>query len=211
MNRFHDRDFYSFSKYISKNRWSSFWHQLDEVLRLEPSSVLAIGKGPGIFQLLAEHFKIHVHSLDINPDLHPDFVASVARLPFQDHSYDVVCAFQVLEHLEYEKSVKGFSEMARVARKAVVISLPDAKKSWRYVFHIPGFGEYSFFVPLPFLRDKSHMGKRGHFWEINQRGFSLKKVLRDFSDFNCVMKKTFRVKENRYHRFFVFLKNRELK
>jgi SAM-dependent methyltransferase len=209
MNRLSDSDAYSFAKYIEKNRWNSYWHQLDEVLRLQPSSLLAIGKGPGVFQPLAEHFKVPVHSLDIDPGLHPDVVGSVERLPFPDRAYDVVCAFQVLEHLEYEKSLKGFSEMARVARRAVVISLPDAKKSWRYVLHVPGCGERSLFLPVPFLKNHSRSRRSGHSWEINQRGFPLKKVLRDFSAFDCVMTKTFRVPENRYHRFFVFMKETE--
>jgi len=67
--------------------------------------------------------------VDIDPELKPDFVATAAQLPFKNNSYDCVCAFQVLEHLKYDESIAAFKEMARVARKNIVISLPDSRRS----------------------------------------------------------------------------------
>ena len=48
-------DHYSFSTYITKKRWTSYWHQLDEVYRLHPNSILEIGKGSGIFSIISKH------------------------------------------------------------------------------------------------------------------------------------------------------------
>jgi 2-polyprenyl-3-methyl-5-hydroxy-6-metoxy-1,4-benzoquinol methylase len=42
---------------------------------------------------------------------------------FKDNSYDIVCALDVLEHLEHAHKV--FEEAQRVARKAVFVSLPN--------------------------------------------------------------------------------------
>lgn len=123
-----DKSHYTFSNYIAKSRWNSFWHQIDEIQKLAPETVLELGPGPGIFKAIATHLGIKVETLDIDPELKPDHVASVTEMPFPDGSYDVVCAFQMLEHLPYNVSLKAFREMVRVSKHYVVISLPDAKK-----------------------------------------------------------------------------------
>ena len=128
---------YQFDRYMSKWRWISVWHQLDEVQRLQPTTVLEIGPGPGLFKTVGSHFGITIETLDFDPDLNPDHVGSITAIPLANASYDVVCAFQVLEHLPYELSLKAMEEMARVTRRHVVISLPDARTVWRYQFHIP--------------------------------------------------------------------------
>jgi len=144
-----DKSHYRFSKYVHKKRWLSIWHQLDEVLSLEPQTVLELGPGPGLFKTLAGHFGIRVETVDLDPELEPDYVASATDLPMENDSYDCVCAFQMLEHLPYDQSIKAFDEMARVAKDHVVISLPDAKAVWVYMLHIPKLGRKTIHIPRP--------------------------------------------------------------
>lgn len=198
-----DKSHYEFQRYMGKARWNSVWHQLDEVIRLKPENVLEIGPGPGVFKHMAGLFGIKVETLDIDPELRPDHVGSATALPFDDNSYDVVCSFQVLEHLPYDVAVEAFKEMARVSRGHALISLPDAKPVWRYQFYIPKLGAYDWLLPRPFSRLKVHPYDREHFWEINKLGYSLDKVARDLGAV-CTLKATYRVAENPYHRFFVF-------
>ena len=49
---------------------------------------------------------------------------SVVDLPFPDRSFDVVGCFEVLEHLPGDLPRKALSELGRVARQAVVLSVP---------------------------------------------------------------------------------------
>jgi protein-L-isoaspartate O-methyltransferase len=72
-----DKSHYEFGKYVPKPRWASMWHQLDEVIKLNPERVLEIGPGPGLFKALAGAMGIHVETLDLDPDLKPDHAASV--------------------------------------------------------------------------------------------------------------------------------------
>ena len=76
-NRQVDSGHYKFEKYVSKSRWASMWHQLDEVVKLGPENVLEIGPGPGLFKAVAACFGVNVETLDLDPDLNPDHVGSV--------------------------------------------------------------------------------------------------------------------------------------
>lgn len=202
-----DKHHYRFSKYVHKRRWISIYHQLDEVLALEPETVLELGPGPGLFKLLAGHFNIRVETVDLDPDLKPDYVASAEKLPMEKGSYDCVCAFQMLEHLPYEQSQQAFSEMVRVTKKNIVISLPDAKAMWVYSLHIPKVGRKIIHLPRPRFNKVEHKFDGEHYWEINKKGYSLQKIINDFTcERKVSLVKTYRVDEQPYHRFFVFEK-----
>lgn len=195
---------YEFKNYMSLERWCSVWHQVDEIINLAPQRVLEIGPGPGVFKQTAALFDIHVETLDLDPELKPDHVGSATALPFKDNAYDVVCAFQMLEHLPYEVSLQAFAEMVRVSGRYVVISLPDARTMWRYQLQIPRFGIYTFLVPRPRLKAPVHEFDGEHHWEINKRGYPLDRIINDFTAAGAKLIKTYRVPENPYHRFFIF-------
>jgi predicted SAM-dependent methyltransferase len=199
-----DKGHYQFSKYIDKQRWASFWHQLDEVLAFSPDRVLEIGPGPGLFKAAACALGMHVETLDLDPELKPDYIASVLDLPFDDGAFNIVCAFQMLEHLPYETAMQALKEMIRVARQGLVLSLPDAKRSWPYSIYIPRFGSKSFYIERPTLTAKEHVFDGQHYWEVNKKGYSLPKIIRDMESTQGIsLKKTYRVHEFPYHRFFV--------
>lgn len=203
-----DRSHYEFEKYIGKKRWASMWHQLDEVLKLNPRRVLEIGPGPGVFKAVAGQFGINVKTVDIDLELKPDYAASIFEMPFEDNSFDVVCAFQMLEHLPFNQSLKAFREMGRVASRAVAISLPDAATRWPISIYVPKVGPLQFLVPKPRLRRPKNEFVREHYWEINKAGYPLKKVTGALvQQLPVRLIKTFRVHEHSYHRFFIFEKN----
>lgn len=202
-----DKSHYEFPRYMSKPRWISVWHQLDEVIRLKPKKVLEIGPGPGLFKQAASVFGIDVETLDLDPELKPDHIGSATELPFADNSYDVVCAFQMLEHLPYEAALLAFREMVRVSKEAVVISLPDAKPVWHFRIHIPKLGTRDFLLPRLFFKPPIHEFDGEHYWEVNKKQWPLKKAMADFGAIAFVVN-TYRTIENASHRFIVFSKIR---
>ncbi|MGH2617700.1 MAG: class I SAM-dependent methyltransferase [Thermomicrobiales bacterium] len=107
-----------------------------EITALEPDSFLDAGCGEGF---VAEHVLrtlpgVNLTGCDVsdsalaiaaraNPGAR--FVAgSVVALPFPDQSFDVVGCFEVLEHLPGDLPRQALSELARVARQGVVLSVP---------------------------------------------------------------------------------------
>ena len=198
-----NKQHYAFQSYISKARWNSFWHQIDEVLKLNPHKILEIGPEPGLFKDISKLIGLHVETLDIDPELNPDYIGSAKAMPFKNAEYDVVCAFQMLEHLPYDEALAVFDEMVRCSKNNIIISLPDCLPDWHYKIYIPKFGAYEFNLSRPFRKLKKHQFDGQHYWEINKEGYHLNKIIKDFSK-GVNLIKTYRVKDNPYHRFFIF-------
>ena len=196
---------YKFKSYMDKGRWISVWHQLNEVIKLDPETVLEVGPGPGLFKNVASNFGIHVETIDLDPELKPDHVGSVTALPFDDAAFDVTCAFQMLEHLPYSVSLDAFRELVRVSKKAVIISLPDAESVFRWQVWIPKLAAFDRLIPPVGGKPKEHVFDGEHYWEINKVSYMLDKVIQDFEKI-ANLESTYRVMENPYHRFFIFKK-----
>ena len=198
-----DKTHYDFESYMTKRRWASMWHQLSEINKLEGSVILEVGPGPGVFKVNAIAMGYIVKTLDIDPELNPDYIGSAVNMPIADHEVDIVCAFQILEHLPYDDALKALKEMIRVCRSYVVISLPDAKTLWSYSLELPKLGPFSFRIPRPNIKGlQPHKFDGEHYWEINKKNYPLKKILKDISAVAKIIN-TFRPFENPDHRFFI--------
>jgi len=195
---------YRFGTYVSKRRWASIWHQLDEVLSLQPTTVLEIGPGPGIFKTMARLFGVRVETVDTDSTLHPDHVASVIDLPMPSNSVDVVGCFEVLEHIPYKLLAQALAEIYRVTRRSAVISLPDARPCVR--LRIPHIGKRQFLIEPPFWRSQLHRFDGEHYWEINKRGYHLSVIVQAIMHAGFALVRTYRVWDNPYHRMFVLRK-----
>lgn len=53
--------------------------------------------------------------------IHGDIIA----LPFETESFDLVTCLEVLEHLPYATFIKGLSELERVSKKYIIVSVPN--------------------------------------------------------------------------------------
>jgi SAM-dependent methyltransferase len=107
---------------------------LDRIAALEPGSFLDAGCGEGfVAKLLRERLpRTRLTGFDFNPDAvklaaraNPGMglvTASIFALPYPDATFDVVGCFEVLEHQDDPTS--ALRELARVARRAVVVSVP---------------------------------------------------------------------------------------
>jgi hypothetical protein len=95
--------------------------------------------------------------------------------------------------------------MNRVAKRAMVVSLPDALTCWPICLYIPKVGQKWIHLPRPRWGKRDHLFDGEHYWEINKKGYSLSRVSTEMGRRTSkVLKKTFRVDENPYHRFFVW-------
>jgi hypothetical protein len=205
MNKQVDASHYHFAGYMDKKRWTSVWHQLDEVMRAGPHSILEIGPGLGLFKAVAGIYGLQVETFDIDPELKPDHLGSVFDMPFVRGQFDVVCAFQMLEHLEYEKALEAVAEMGRVAGGHLILSLPEATK--RYPLHVtvPMVGMVTLQIPYPHLRPIANAFDGQHYWELGRQAYSVDRIATDFARASEMkLERQYLVPEHPRHRFFVF-------
>lgn len=192
---------YQFKKYAFEGRFVSYYWQLKEVFALNPSSVLEIGVGDRVFgSFIKNNTAVAYTSFDVAEDLHPDVVGSILKLPFADKSFDMVCSFEVLEHLPFVDVDRALAELARVARKNVVISVPHFGPMLSLSIKLPFLPQIRASLKIHF--PKKHIFNGQHYWELGTYGhpisllrqklFAHGTLLRDFIPFG-----------NPYHHFFV--------
>jgi hypothetical protein len=113
------------SKLESEARWRLYWHQqkLIDGLVAPGQSLLEIGPGNGFTSMYLRTKGLAVTTLDIDADKHPDIVANIATYEFPK-SYDAVLAFEVFEHIPFDKFEQVMGRLAKVAGRYVFISVP---------------------------------------------------------------------------------------
>src|SRR6266404_9387668 len=120
-------DHYGPANYDALHRWISYWYQMQAIVRCRPSTVLEIGIGSGVLnRYLRDRLGLEVTTVDFDESLQPDRVGDVRELDsiVQQNSFDVVVAFQVLEHLPFSDFIPALRQLANASRGSVVLSLP---------------------------------------------------------------------------------------
>jgi len=196
---------YNFGKYNNIERWSSYWHQINEVLSLRPESVLVIGKGDGIVpEVLKKHIQ-EVKTMDIDERLEPDIVASAENIPLKENSFEVILCAEVLEHLPFEKFKNSLSEIYRVSKGFVILSLPHWGRHFSIEIRMPFFKKKRLQCKLNFF-PVNHKFDGEHYWEIEKKGYSLKKIKKEIESVGLKILKDYICFESPYHHFFILKK-----
>jgi SAM-dependent methyltransferase len=157
--------------------------------------ILEISKGAGVLDflikntlrtssLISEHY-----SLDIDPELKPDVLSDISKdTVFKDvdnKKFDIITAFEVLEHLDHWDSFISATKNIHTLLKhdgVFLLSLPHKGLSFSIMLRINVLRKYGYVFSLPyFLNLMRHKIKpislhSGHFFEIDSPGYPRKKI-----------------------------------
>ena len=198
---------YNFESYMHPRRWMSIWHQLSQILRLSPRAVLELGPGSGYLSSLLTQEGISVTTVDIDEKLNPTFVGDIRTLSIDDNSFDIACAFQVLEHVEYSEAFEILSALLRVSSKYVIISVPNLETRYPIFLRMPKIGEIKLYLRKFFLRRPVFKFDGQHYWELNSQQVTASRFKEDLANIkNARLLHDFRAYENSYHHFFIIEK-----
>jgi hypothetical protein len=199
---------YKFGQYNNIDRWSSYWHQIDEILKCSPKNMLEIGIGDKVVgSYLKNNFlDISYTSFDNNKDLDPDFFGSIEKTEFSDNSFDLVCAFEVMEHLPYEKFLPVLAELHRISKKNVIISLPHWGRHFSFELRLPYFKKIRGQFKLD-LFPINHVFDGQHYWEIGKKGYPIENIRSKIKETQFKILEDYIVFETPYHHFFILEKN----
>ncbi len=180
------------------NRFKAYWNQIQEVMKLNPKTVLEVGKGTGFLSRYLELLGVEVTTLDVDPLTEPDIISDIRDFDLTK-KYDVVCLFEVLEHIPYQDALKVFSNLKGHAR-FIVLSVPTSMKGYRFLMP-----KIDVLISLPF---KDHSpDSLYHYWELDNRNafyFERMCILGGF-----LINKSYRYKENPFMYFYVLENNHE--
>lgn len=126
-----------------------FLRRIDaSITSIGPRSILDVGCGEGVVtERLARLTGVATVGVDLGDEAMRDewgsrerglltfATASAYSLPFDDSSFDCVCALEVLEHLERPRD--ALAEMTRVADRALLLSVPR-EPLWRAAHLLAG-------------------------------------------------------------------------
>ena len=216
------RQAYANVHFLREVNFQSTYLQLRETLNLPKSKIhdiLEIGKGTGLFNALINMYDYEVKTLDVDTSWQPDLKGDILDIPSDDKSFDLVCAFEVLQHLPSGKISRGMEEMARVARSYVYISLPCQTNSVHFRLAarfrqsiLSRFSfDFRFFRAFPSInlldRDEAAFLKRPdkhhpHYWEVGTMSFPKKRIISMLNDAGLRVRKDF---HNSYHPYHWFI------
>ena len=169
-------DHYQPHSYDELHRWISYWYQIRAVIRTGGNDVLEIGLGSGVVaEYLRRRCGLHVVTFDADPVTQPDVIGDVRRASraMGSSRFDVVTAFQVLEHLPFAEFPTVLEELAALSRSHVLLSLPYnghflqwRVRIWRW--------QVAFGRKIPHNNRWVFNGE--HYWEIGAQGYPLYQV-----------------------------------
>lgn len=160
----------------------------------ECRDVLLVGPGQGLETQVLRWRGYRVTTFDIDPVFSPDVTGSVHDLSmFADRQFDAVIASHVLEHLPVPYLDTALSEIARVARFAIIY-LPRAGLHVQARFFPRSDGrELSFIMDVyNYLHRPDGVTPRyrggQHFWEVGMAGYRLRDLRARFAGFFEVLR-----------------------
>lgn len=199
---------YHSHQYDTPERLYSYGCQIGTILEIGSRYVLEIGIGNGFVSRYLRDCGVRVTTFDLDGKLKPSVCGSVTNLPFANNSFDTVTCFQMLEHLPYEIVPNALAELARVAAKQVVLSVPDVSPYFQWKYDLPFLGQCYGLRSLHFWPwSKQHTFDGEHYWELGKKGYSLRGFIASLQSAGLTAYSWQRALGIPYHRFFVATKD----
>lgn len=198
------------SQYESSERWASYATQIIESVKfLEHhggNNILEVGVGSGTYSAILRSKGFHITTVDIDPSLKPDRVASITELPFPDENFDMAVAFEVLEHIKFSDFHQALLELVRVSKNGVIISIPNVYPYLSNQIKLPLIKTISIMGTVPIALKKDKFDGE-HYWEIGRINYSKSKLLKAINSVPGVeILNNFRVSGCPFHHFFIIKK-----
>ncbi len=188
--------------YLSPQRLSSVGFQYSLGIGLGGHSYLDVGSGNGLLVwLLRRQGKLAI-AVDHNSDTRPGVVGLLPHLPFLDAAVDVSLCFQVLEHMPFSMLGSCLTDLARVSRLGVIISVPDQTEPMSCRYNMERRFYHRFRFPRRW-KGKDRGIDEEHFWELGHDGLEPGDLCLIASACGLTTTRHFRNPHFPYHHFFV--------
>jgi methyltransferase family protein len=164
--------------------WLSYFHQVNEILRIAAPGdrILEVGPGNYFTTDVLRRLGFQVVTVDMDPAAGADMTADLRDLSLEEESFDVICCFQVLEHIPFADFGKILARLGAASRRYCLLSLPEPGIELGVMLRIPPgwlprrFRRLGDGIPLFMKVSRSRpMDPRPwpqHQWAVGRRNFS---------------------------------------
>lgn len=192
-----------------------YYYQYQLLADLEFDDIVEVGIRYDILTHILRRSGFKTTTVDVVPECEPDVVADI-RKPM-DVEADVVLCFETLEHLPYDDFKLCLMNLAKSARKYVIISIPDVTPSFGLWVDIPMVSAvlaHFFGILTRFMLQGSCRGLLSrkfdydgfHYWEVGKRGYPQKRIRKDIEDAGLTIVRDYRSFFLPYHHYYVMSK-----
>lgn len=193
--------------YDGLGRFITYYYQINSVIKTDPEKVLEIGIGNKTVVNYLREFGYKVIGCDFDKNLKPDVVADIRELPFKENEFDTSIACEILEHLPKKDLNKALSELNRVSKNYVIISVPYNCAAFEFFFsmNISFFKKkFSWIINIPYFFREVKINKKNkeHYWELGAKNM-YKKEFRKFLRKYFIIEKEFKAHYSNKHYFFI--------
>jgi hypothetical protein len=189
---------------IEERRFSSTRFQISSVLDLgeNVNSILEVGPGNGFFASLTRSLGYNIKTADIKSRTNPDYLGDFRNIDIPE-KFDLVAAFEMLQHLPYEEFPSILKKFASLSNRYILISVPARTHYLGFSIDIPrmlaprrlGLGRLSGTHSLsissehPRANDPSETEWEGrqdywnpHYWEVGRKSYPKSRLLNDIQE-----------------------------
>jgi hypothetical protein len=175
--------------YDNEGRWTSYWIQIRAMRDLAGTGPLAeVGIGHGVVaHYLRDILGLPLTTVDIDPDLQPDHVATITDLPFADGAFAVTAACEVLEHLPYDDAAA-----APNVTRSLFLTVGTSGRNLTKRIEPPLVRARQ----VPTIEDQ-------HYWELGLEGYSVDRFRETIHQAGWSISSDFRNDAYGVHHFFI--------
>lgn len=217
--------------FLNERKLYSYYLQCKTITDLpNVEKILEIGPGGGITQTLLKSIGYNYATMDTQPLINPDILSNFIdfKPDGYEETFDLVAAFQMLEHVPYEQFAPQAQKMAAMSKRYVFISLPYYCWTFRLEITLPipqwirsilskrWFNflrrPHTFSISRPYWNAPPRKYRQAffeefplaiHHWEIGRDGVSREKVIQKLKSVNLSVIKAFHSKVHPYHYFIL--------
>ena len=196
--------------------FSVFYQAREAILNPDIKTMLEFGTGRNLTKAIVEHYGIKHKSVDFDDKRFiPDEISTI--LDFKDEKkYDMVAAFQVLEHNPLEELKDNLLKLKSFSKKYIYLSIPYYGRWLSFSIFLNLLPKISYHDNLLILwqrifkktRPIDEYKKRpdkynAHWWEIGDSNFSKRDFQKLLEDIDLKIVKSFHNEFFPYHLFYL--------
>lgn len=224
-------NYYDIAKrnFLNERSMYSYFTQCRTIADLpDVKRVLEIGPGGGITATLMRNIGYDYQTMDTQPQVNPDILCDFREFDPTEYeqAYDLVAAFQMLEHVPYGQFTSLVEKMKAVSRRWVLMSLPYYCWTFRLEIVLPRLRWLEaisprrlrramerplvFSISRPYKSAPNRKYRKEfmeefplavHHWEIGRGSVTRKRLFNDLRSLGMRVERAFHSKVHPYHYF----------